>query len=231
MNRALRMAGIGRPQGRLRSDTNEPFRISRETLFVRITSVSLARCRWPVRPFARENTIARSNSLLPCNPVTNTQMRLRRCHHDQASVISPTTLVPFLVVAHMPWRGDGVPHDCGRRRCTAALQHSRRSGHGADRGSAGRRSGTVDARQGKDNAVLITGQEEWPLPIPLVRLNNTWRFDAQIASREIVFRRIGRNEQGAIQVCLLYVNAQREYAKKGFAGEGVYAQRLLSQPG
>jgi hypothetical protein len=86
-------------------------------------------------------------------------------------------------------------------------------------------------RQGKDNAVLVTGQEEWPVPIPLVRVNNTWRFDAQIASREIVFRRIGRNEQGAIQACLLYVNAQREYAKKGFAGEGVYAQRLLSQPG
>jgi hypothetical protein len=86
-------------------------------------------------------------------------------------------------------------------------------------------------RQGKDNAVLVTGQEEWPLPIPLVRVNNTWRFDAQIARREIVFRRIGRNEQGAIQACLFYVNAQREYAKKGFAGEGVYAQRLLSQAG
>lgn len=86
-------------------------------------------------------------------------------------------------------------------------------------------------REGKDNAVLVTGQEEWPLPIPLVRFNNTWRFDAQIARREIVFRRIGRNEQGAIQACLLYVNAQREYAKKGFAGEGVYAQRLLSRPG
>ena len=86
-------------------------------------------------------------------------------------------------------------------------------------------------QQGKDNAVLVTGQEEWPLPIPLVRVNNTWRFDAQIASREIVFRRIGRNEQGTIQACLLYVKAQREYAKKGFAGEGVYAQHLLSRPG
>src|SRR5262245_62766978 len=31
-------------------------------------------------------------------------------------------------------------------------------------------------RQGKDNAVLVTGQEEWLLPIPLVRANNTWRF-------------------------------------------------------
>jgi hypothetical protein len=86
-------------------------------------------------------------------------------------------------------------------------------------------------RKGKDNAVLVTGQEEWPLPIPLVRFNNTWRFDVQVAHREIVFRRIGRNEQGVIQVCLLYVNAQREYAKKGFAGEGVHAQRILSHPG
>jgi hypothetical protein len=86
-------------------------------------------------------------------------------------------------------------------------------------------------RQGKDQAVPVVGQEEWPLPIPLVRYNNTWRFDAQVARRELVFRRIGRNEQGAIQACLLYVKAQREYAKRGFGGEGVYAQRILSQPG
>jgi hypothetical protein len=86
-------------------------------------------------------------------------------------------------------------------------------------------------RPGKDQAVLVIGQEEWPLPIPLVRYNNTWRFDAQVARRELVFRRIGRNEQGAIQACLLYVKAQREYAKKGFAGEGVYARRVVSQPG
>jgi hypothetical protein len=86
-------------------------------------------------------------------------------------------------------------------------------------------------RPGKDQAVLVIGQEEWPLPVPLVRYNNTWRFDAQVARRELVFRRIGRNEQGAIQACLLYVKAQREYAKKGFAGEGVYARRVVSQPG
>jgi Protein of unknown function (DUF2950) len=83
----------------------------------------------------------------------------------------------------------------------------------------------------KDQAVLVIGQEEMPLPIPLVRYNNTWRFDAQAAGRELVFRRIGRNEQGAIQACLLYVKAQREYAKKGFGGEGVYARRILSQLG
>ena len=86
-------------------------------------------------------------------------------------------------------------------------------------------------REGKDHAVLVIGQEEWPLPIPLMRYNNTWRFDAQVARRELVFRRIGRNEQSAIQACLLYVKAQREYANKGFGGKGVYAQRVVSQLG
>jgi Protein of unknown function (DUF2950) len=47
-------------------------------------------------------------------------------------------------------------------------------------------------REGEDHAVLVIGQEEWPLPIPLMRFNNTWRFDAQAARREIVFRRIGK---------------------------------------
>ena len=79
--------------------------------------------------------------------------------------------------------------------------------------------------------MLVIGQEEWPLPIPLMRYNNTWRFDAQVARRELVFRRIGRNEQSAIQACLLYVKAQREYANKGFGGKGVYAQRVVSQLG
>jgi Protein of unknown function (DUF2950) len=86
-------------------------------------------------------------------------------------------------------------------------------------------------QENKDHAVLVVGQEEWPLPIPLMRQNKTWRFDAQAARREFVFRRIGRNEQGAIQACLVSVNAQREYAKKGFAGKGVYAQRFIGRSG
>ena len=64
-----------------------------------------------------------------------------------------------------------------------------------------------------------------------MRLNNTWRFDAQLASAEIVFRRIGRNEMSAIDACGVYVAAQKEYAEKGFAGKGVYARRFISRPG
>ena len=39
---------------------------------------------------------------------------------------------------------------------------------------------------GEDQAVLIVGEERWPFPIRLVRLNNTWRFDAQRASSEVI---------------------------------------------
>ena len=85
--------------------------------------------------------------------------------------------------------------------------------------------------EGEDQAVLIVGEERWPFPIRLVRLNNTWRFDAQRASWEIIYRRIGRNEMSAIDACSFYVTAQKDYAEKGFAGKGVYARRFISRPG
>jgi hypothetical protein len=47
----------------------------------------------------------------------------------------------------------------------------------------------------------------------------------------VLYRRIGRNELSAIQACLAYVDAQQEYAEKGVAGNGVYAQRIVSRPG
>jgi hypothetical protein len=83
---------------------------------------------------------------------------------------------------------------------------------------------------GEDQAVLIVGEERWPFPIRLVRLNNTWRFDAQLARSQFVYRRIGRNEASAINACAAYVVAQKEYAEKRFAGKGVYAQRFISRP-
>jgi hypothetical protein len=50
--------------------------------------------------------------------------------------------------------------------------------------------------------------------------------------REILYRRIGRNELDAIQTCLAYVDAQNEYAdKERGEGEGVYAQRIMSTTG
>lgn len=85
--------------------------------------------------------------------------------------------------------------------------------------------------EGADKAVLVIGSEDWPFPIPLVRKGSTWRFDTAAGRDEILFRRIGRNELNAIQTSLAYVDAQHEYAEKGIGGNGVYAQRVVSQPG
>jgi hypothetical protein len=85
--------------------------------------------------------------------------------------------------------------------------------------------------EGGDKAVLVIGQEEWPFPIPLVRRDGAWSFDTAAGREEILFRRIGRNELSAIQTCLAYVDAQQEYAERGIAGSGAYAQRVISQPG
>lgn len=78
-------------------------------------------------------------------------------------------------------------------------------------------------------AVLLVGEEEWPMPIPLVRSNNSWRFDATAGEEEILNRRIGRNELNVVGVCRAYVEAQEEFAAQSSSGE--YAQRFHSHDG
>ena len=87
--------------------------------------------------------------------------------------------------------------------------------------------------QTADKVVLSVGNEDWPFPIPMVKKDAFWRFDIEEGSEEILARRIGRNELNAIQVCLAYVDAQKEYAIKDRDGDGVlaYAQKFLSDPG
>jgi len=82
-------------------------------------------------------------------------------------------------------------------------------------------------------ATLITGKGDWPMPIPIVKTGSTWRFDTVAGRREILFRRIGRNELDAIQVCRGFVEAQDEYASQRRDGARVnqYAQKIVSAPG
>jgi hypothetical protein len=84
-----------------------------------------------------------------------------------------------------------------------------------------------------DKVVLHVGEDDWPFPIPVVKRGNAWRFDPKEGREEILARRIGRNELSVIQVCLAYVDAQREYASKDRQGHGLleYAQRFGSNPG
>ena len=87
--------------------------------------------------------------------------------------------------------------------------------------------------EGDDKAIVVVGQDDYPLPIPLVRKDGTWRFDTSAGREEILARRIGKNELDAIQSCLAYVDAQNDYAAKDRTGTGAntYAQRIVSQPG
>ena len=62
---------------------------------------------------------------------------------------------------------------------------------------------------------------------------NAWFFDTIAGKEEILNRRIGRNELNAIQVCLAYVDAQREYVLKDRDGDRLleYAQKFISNQG
>jgi hypothetical protein len=82
-----------------------------------------------------------------------------------------------------------------------------------------------------NRAILSVGNQDWPLPIPIVRKNGTWRFDSKAGRQEILYRRIGANELDAIQICHGYVEAQHEYALLRRDGVNQYAQRIISTPG
>jgi len=80
-------------------------------------------------------------------------------------------------------------------------------------------------------ATLVVGDDDWPLPIPIVKKNGKWYFNAKAGKKEILFRRIGANELDAITVCRGYVDAQREYALTPHNGINQYAQKIISTPG
>jgi len=84
-----------------------------------------------------------------------------------------------------------------------------------------------------NRAFLLVGKGEWPFPVPLVKQNSQWVFDAKAGRQEILYRRIGRDELDAIQICHGYVEAQHEYALEKREGYAVhqYAQRIISSPG
>jgi len=91
---------------------------------------------------------------------------------------------------------------------------------------------SVDPKKG-NRAFLLVGNEDWPFPVPLVKLGDKWNFDAKAGRQELLYRRIGSNELDAIDICHGYVEAQYDYAFQKRQGYEVnqYAQRIISAPG
>ena len=87
--------------------------------------------------------------------------------------------------------------------------------------------------QSPDKMTLCTGEDNWPMPIPIVKKGATWVFDIQSGKQQILDRRVGRNELHIMDVLHAYVDAQHEYASKNCSGSGAveFAQRLVSTTG
>lgn len=87
--------------------------------------------------------------------------------------------------------------------------------------------------KGENTRILQVGPNDWPLPIPLVNEGGKWRFDTASGKQELLFRRIGHNELGAIAACRGFIDSEKDYAAVGHDGlpAGIYASKLISDPG
>jgi len=89
--------------------------------------------------------------------------------------------------------------------------------------------------QEQDQTVtLYIGAENWPMPIPLVKNNaGAWYFDTETGKQEILYRRVGTNENDAIEILDSLVAAQRDYASTLHDGSKSthYAVKFLSDAG
>ena len=75
--------------------------------------------------------------------------------------------------------------------------------------------------------ILYIGAHNWPAPIPLVHKGSAWYFDSAAGKKEVLNRRIGRNELSAIRVCQELVASQKEYLTQ----HSEYAQKIFSDEG
>ena len=81
---------------------------------------------------------------------------------------------------------------------------------------------------------LYVGAENWPMPIPIVKNNSgQWYFDTETGMKEILYRRVGTNENDAIETLNTLVEAQREYSSEPRDGSTTkqYALKFVSTEG
>jgi hypothetical protein len=92
---------------------------------------------------------------------------------------------------------------------------------------------SLEYNKTKTRANIVVGDEDWPMPVPIVKVGKSWHFDLKAGRQELLNRRVGRNELDAIEVCRGYVDAQNEYAltKKTPDQPNQYAQKIIAADG
>lgn len=84
----------------------------------------------------------------------------------------------------------------------------------------------------EDQATLYAGRERWPFPVPIVRRDGKWSFDAEAGREEILMRRIGLNELAVIDIMSRVGAVQATFRQVDHDGDGVreFAASILSSP-
>jgi hypothetical protein len=84
-------------------------------------------------------------------------------------------------------------------------------------------------REPDGSTVLYVGAENWPFPVPLVSRAGAWYFDAVAGEEEILFRRIGGNEETAIETCHALVISRPRQENAATVDDPItqYAQTLV----
>lgn len=82
------------------------------------------------------------------------------------------------------------------------------------------------------SSLLLVGADNQIFPIPVTKnAAGAWYFNVPAGKKEILARRVGRDEIAAIYVCGALAESQAEYFAQKHGGVKQYAQKLISDPG
>ena len=85
---------------------------------------------------------------------------------------------------------------------------------------------------GDGSELLLVGADSQAFPVPLTKnAAGQWYFDVPAGKKEILARRIGRNELAAIYVCGALAESQLQYFSQKHGGVKQYAPKLISDTG
>lgn len=92
---------------------------------------------------------------------------------------------------------------------------------------------TFYQRSGDAKVFVNVGYDNWPLPIPIVKKDGKWRFDAAAGLQEMLDRRVGRNELEALKTLKAMVDAEHKFYQGDLDGNGVrdYAAKVMAPAG